>query len=283
MTSQVLESANHSDLVPETIYDLKKLQHQAVEVDAEFHRAIWDLECQFQEKYRAIYEKRDAIVNGELEGIENDRSACDSHDSQAAGNASEDIKGVPDFWLNVLKNSGTYLTLVHENDLPILKYLTNIQVYSKPEPEMSFTLEFLFAANPYFRNQIITKKYFLTCTVDSDSPFDFDGPEIYRSQGCDIDWNESHLDIVKENSFFNFFKTPELSDYETNSQFEELRSLLQMDFEMGLFIKERIIPRAVSYYLKEEYLDIEYDSSSSMDSTDSEEEYETETIGDAKL
>lgn len=41
--------------------------------------------------------------------------------------------------------------------------------------------KFHFSSNKYFENEILTTDYLLQCTVGTDDPFDFDGPEIYKS------------------------------------------------------------------------------------------------------
>lgn len=281
MTSQMLnESDNYTELVCENISALRKLQFEVAETDAELHRAIWDLECRFQERFQEIYKKRDAIVNSKTGAIGS--SGSDSKCPQAADVGAEEAQGIPDFWLNVLKNSGTYLLLVHDDDLPILKYLNDLRVQCRQDPDMSFTLEFHFGENPYFHNEVLTKKYFMSCKVDPDNPFVFDGPEIHRSRGCEINWKGNYAETVEQSSFFNFFETPEMSVPASDDEIDELRTLLQADYEMGLFIKEQIVPKAACYYLKEEFLYEEFETSST-DSTDIEEEYESETIGDAQL
>lgn len=75
--------------------------------------------------------------------------------------------------------------------------------------------------------------------------------------------------VVKNDSFFNFFEPPTESldgeeevvsfDYRLANgalnrlpwQSPEIESLLEADFEMGQYIRERIIPRAVLYYTGE--------------------------------
>lgn len=110
--------------------------------------------------------------------------------------------------------------LVKDDDEAVLQHLNNITVTSKPLPDMSFKLEFHFSPNDYFTNEILTKEYLMKCTPDSDDPFSFDGPEIYKSIGCTINWKEGKdLTIKKEEpqnmaneSFFNFFNPPEVID-----------------------------------------------------------------------
>lgn len=131
----------------------------------------------------------------------------------------EQSKGIPGFWFNVLNcvaqisdtikvflviSFKIYNKFVQEHDEPILKYLTDItsEVHSNPP---GFTLNFYFAENPYFSNELLTKYYELNIDLDKDEPsvqfdfhflfwlvfrFEYDGPTVVKSQGCSIDWNE---------------------------------------------------------------------------------------------
>lgn len=95
-------------------------------------------------------------------------------------------------------------------------------------------MEFHFDKNDYFTNKVLTKQYFLKSQVDEDNPFGFEGPEIYKCKGCNINWEkkmnltvktirkkQKHKErgavrtIVKQvpnDSFFNFFNPPEVPE-----------------------------------------------------------------------
>lgn len=62
---------------------------------------------------------------------------------------------------------------------------------------MSFTLEFIFSPNEFFENDILTKEYFMKCELDAEMPFTFDGPEIYKSKGCEIMWKDGKNLTIK--------------------------------------------------------------------------------------
>lgn len=70
------------------------------------------------------------------------------------------------------------------------QHLEDIRVTIEPLPGMSFTLEFVFSPNEYFDNDVLTKSYIMKCEPEIDTPFTFDGPEIYKSTGCEIRWKE---------------------------------------------------------------------------------------------
>jgi nucleosome assembly protein 1-like 1 len=47
---------------------------------------------------------------------------------------NEQIKGIPDFWLTILKNTSLISDMIQPHDEPILSHLTDIKVYLLDEP-----------------------------------------------------------------------------------------------------------------------------------------------------
>lgn len=153
--------------------------------------------------------------------------------------------GIPNFWMSIFKFVPCFDKLVKDEDEDVLKHLTNIAVTSKPLPDMSFTLEFHFSPNEYFSNQILTKEYLMKCFPDSDEPFSFDGPEIYKSIGCKINWMDGKDLTVKKTdeasatgdsqnmaieSFFNFFNPPEVIEDADDELYEIINVRLYFIF-----------------------------------------------------
>lgn len=157
--------------------------------------------------------------------------------------------------------------MVQQHDEPVLKKLTDIKIIY--DEDLSYTLEFHFAPNDYFKDSVLTKKYFLRCKIDGDEPFDFEGPEIYKCTGCNINWQPGKNITVKtikkkqkhknraavrtvsktvpNDSFFNFFNPPDVPEEESKID-EESQNILATDFEIGHFLRARIIPRAALFY-----------------------------------
>merc|ERR1719433_286070 len=185
----------------------------------------------------------------------------------------KDVKGVPDFWLTIFKNVDLLQEKVQEEDEPVLSKLTDITVTFSETP-MGFTLHFYFAPNDYFTNSVLTKEYEMKCEPSEDDPFGFEGPEIFKCKGCTINWKEPGKDLtvktvkkkqklkskgnvrtitkqVKSDSFFNFFDPPPISDNPDEDIDPETQDLLTADFEIGHYIRDRIIPRAVLYFTGE--------------------------------
>lgn len=196
-----------------------------------------------------------------------DEDDDDDHDDdiEAAGEDNkeeEDPKGIPDFWLTVLKNVDTLTPLIKKYDEPILKLLTDIKVkLSDPGETPSFTLEFHFSPNVYFKNELLTKTYVLKSRLAYFDPHPYRGTAIEYCTGCDIDWNEGKnvtLKTIKKkqkhriwgtirtvtedfpkDSFFNFF-TP----YGINLNGKDGND----DFLLGHNLRTYIIPRSVLFF-----------------------------------
>ena len=46
-----------------------------------------------------------------------------------------------------------------------------------------FSLEFIFEANEYFSNTLLTKEYEMRTEPDVEDPFSYEGPEIIKCKG----------------------------------------------------------------------------------------------------
>ncbi|XP_012219695.1 nucleosome assembly protein 1-like 1 isoform X1 [Linepithema humile] len=215
----------------------------------------------------------------------------------------DDTKGIPDFWLTIFKNVGTLADMVQEHDEPILKHLHDIKVKFLESNPMGFILEFHFTPNEYFSNSVLTKEYIMKCTPEKNDPFSFEGPEIYKCKGCVIDWkkgknvtiktikkNQKHKSrgsmrtvtkTVQNDSFFNFFNPPNVPEDSEADIDEDTQALLTSDFEIGHYIRERIVPRAVLYYTGEglEDEDEDYEDEEDGDDDDDVDEEDEEEEG----
>ena len=147
-------------------------------------------------------------------------------------------RGIPDFWLTVFKNANVTVLnrTVEMIDEPILRSLQDITV-TMPEQNTGFSLHFHFAPNEFFTNSVLTKEYDLRNDFDRRDPLDYDGPEMLRARGCDIDWKpemnpgvkitmkkqklkgnqtgkggtKTILKEERRNTFFSFFQPPPIS------------------------------------------------------------------------
>ncbi|XP_014224525.1 nucleosome assembly protein 1-like 1-B [Trichogramma pretiosum] len=216
------------------------------------------------------------------------------------GTVDENIKGIPDFWLTIFKNVSMLSDMVQEHDEPILKHLYDITVIFLEKDPMGFVLEFHFSPNEYFSNSVLTKEYQMKCAPEENDPFSFEGPEIYKCKGCTIDWkkgknvtvktikkNQKHKSrgsmrtvtkTVQNDSFFNFFSPTPVPDDPDVELDDETQLMLTSDFEIGHYIRERVVPRAVLYFTGEalEDEDDDYDEDEDEDDDDVDDDDEDE-------
>ncbi|XP_041968987.1 nucleosome assembly protein 1-like 1 isoform X2 [Aricia agestis] len=182
------------------------------------------------------------------------------------------VKGIPDFWYTIFKNVSMLCEMMQEHDEPIIKSLQDIKVQMHEDP-IGFTLEFHFAPNDYFSDTILTKEYSMKCKPDEDNPLEFEGPEIYSCKGCEINWKKGKNVTVKTikkkqkhksrgsvrtitksvqaDSFFNFFAPPAMPEDPNSTLASDIQALLTADFEVGHYIRERVVSRAVLLYTGE--------------------------------
>ncbi|XP_055904638.1 nucleosome assembly protein 1-like 1 [Eupeodes corollae] len=297
--------------VQNRVVALKNIQLEQLELEAQFYEEVYSLEKKYHEKYQPLFDKRKEIVAGSVDPPEQTPKWKESEDLEITERVkdislkmkdikpalSEDVEGIPNFWLTIFRNTEILSEMVQEHDEPLLKKLRDIQIKYVEDKEHSYTLEFHFDKNEYFSNPILTKQYFLKAAIEEEYPFSFEGPEIYKCKGCNINWEKGMNLTVKtirkkqkhkergavrtitkqvpNDSFFNFFKPPEIPDDKSEVD-EDSQGILATDFEIGHFLRARIIPKAVLYYTG----DIVDDEDDDGDEYDEEEEEDEEDEGD---
>ncbi|VYS63947.1 unnamed protein product [Arabidopsis thaliana] len=291
--SDVLE--NLTPNVRKRVDALRDIQSQHDELEAKFREERAILEAKYQTLYQPLYVKRYEIVNGttEVELAPEDDTKVDQGEEKTA-----EEKGVPSFWLTALKNNDVISEEVTERDEGALKYLKDIK-WCKIEEPKGFKLEFFFDTNPYFKNTVLTKSYHM---IDEDEPL------LEKAMGTEIDWYPGKCltqKILKKKpkkgskntkpitkledceSFFNFFSPPEVPDEDEDideERAEDLQNLMEQDYDIGSTIREKIIPRAVSWFTGEameaEDFEIDDDEEDDIDEDEDEEDEEDEEDDD---
>jgi len=320
--------------VKRRIKALKKIQNEIINTEAEFYKEVNLLEQKYGPKYTALFEKRKEVVSATREPTdeecdwpsdeedeevkkeeeeaknEEEKLAPDSQqenlkekasleEAKEAGGDSdekktEDVKGIPSFWLTIFKNVDMLSEMVQEHDEPILTHLQDIKVVIHEKDPVGFSLEFHFEANEYFTETVLTKRYEMRYEPDPEDPFQYEGPEIIKCSGCSITWNKGKNVTVKQirkkqkhkgrgqtrvvtkqvqaDSFFNFFNPPTVPEGSESEVDEEVEALLGADFEIGHFIRERVIPRAVLFFTGEAIENDDFDDEENEEGDDDDDD-----------
>lgn len=263
---------------------LKNLQLDYLKLESKFYEEVYQIERKYVELYKPIVEKRAKIITGNTEPTDEESKfqSADEEDEEVneklkqisldfkkgLPKLDDNVNGIPDFWLTVFKSTEVLADMIQTHDEPILKELLDITIVHDTN-DMAYTLEFHFKPNnEYFKESVLTKKYFVRSEIDKEEPFAFEGPEIYKCTGCVINWLPGKNVTVKtikkkqkhkargavrtitkqvpNDSFFNFFNPPTVTD--ESKMDEESQAILATDFEIGHFMRARIIPKAVLYY-----------------------------------
>lgn len=258
--------------VNKRIEELRKLQLEYFIQEVNHYNECHNLELKYVNMSGPIFKMRQEIINGSSEMLKENSS-----DGEKRKNG-----GIPGFWLNVLLNSGIK-KMIEDEDKDVLMHLKDISMKYDASNYGNFILEFHFNSNQYFNNPVLTKEYEVKCCLNPTDPYYFEGPEFVKCTGSIIDWNEGKnvtvKTIMKENetnqtdmievqkqSFFNFFSTSGQLD-QCND--DDVRDFLIYDFEIGKYIKDRIIPRAILYYVREDA-----DMEPNLSSLESEESFD---------
>jgi len=288
--------------VKRRIKALKKLQMEATDLEAKFYEEVYALECKYHKLHSPLYAQRAQITDGKHEPTDTEAefplADTDTEDEERITELNEDgskkvneddeQKGIPSFWITIFQTEEMLCEIFGEDDEVIMESLFDITLaFDEPE-SIGFTLSFHFHPNDHFTNNVLTKHYTMKCVPDKDDPFSFEGPEIYKCEGCKINWKEGKnvtikqvkkkikkgkdkgktvMKEVKAQSFFNFFSPPTIPEDPEAEVDDETQMYLQQDFQIGHFLRERVIPRAVLFYTGEEQ-----DSDDESDDEDEEEE-----------
>ncbi|GAM27974.1 hypothetical protein SAMD00019534_111500 [Acytostelium subglobosum LB1] len=131
---------------------LLKLQERIQELDQQKEKELHLVDMKFQPEFDKLYTKRATFVSGAAEPTEEECAA--EVPVAVEGLTSGDAKGIPSFWFNALVNSGKFESIIGDNDQEVLQYLNDINISNLKE-DQSFTLNFVFATNPYFTNESV--------------------------------------------------------------------------------------------------------------------------------
>ncbi|CAF0988840.1 unnamed protein product [Brachionus calyciflorus] len=242
--------------------------------------------------YKPLKELRREIIIGCHEPIDEE---CKMSKISECGDGLDVSKPLKDelnrereikFWLSVLKRVGLTSQMIEVYDEPILKYLYEIDVDLQDKKPYNFTLRFYFYPNEFFTNEVLTKTYEFKIELDQNDPFVFEAPETVCSKGCKINWKKGKNVTKKSNvldsnedrqlSFFNFFDTNDFENKTRDRLTCDEEAELAIDYEIGYTFKEKVIPRAILYYMGEinDDDDDEEEQSDFDDDNEQDDDYE---------
>jgi nucleosome assembly protein 1-like 1 len=278
LSSLVGQSSGYIESLPtpvrRRVAGLKGVQKEHSKLEAEFQEEVLQLEKKYFAKFTPLYQKRAAIVNGaaepteeEIKAGEEDEEKDDSEVAVKSEQSTEAVTGIPEFWLSAMKNQISLAEMITDRDEAALKHLTDVRMEYLDKP--GFRLIFEFAENEFFSNKTITKTYFYQNESGYGGDFIYD-----HAEGDKIDWkagkdltvrieskkqrnkNTKQTRVVKKTvpteSFFNFFSPPKApTEEDDDDAASDIEERLELDYQLGEDIKEKLIPRAVDWFTGE--------------------------------
>ncbi|CAK9436497.1 uncharacterized protein LODBEIA_P10550 [Lodderomyces beijingensis] len=218
------------------------------------------------------------------DGDEDDEEEEENEEEETEKEESDE-KGVPSFWLTSLENLSTVSETITDRDSEILQHLIDVRMEYLTTP--GFKLIFEFEKNQFFSNQILTKTYHYQAELGYSGDFVYDhadGCEIEwtskeNNPTINIERRKQRNKTTKQTrtiekltpteSFFNFFDPPKPpkpdeeeeeedkenegdkkqgEDDDEEEDDEDLEARLELDYQLGEEIKDRLIPRAVDWF-----------------------------------
>jgi len=207
-----------------------------------------------------------------------------------------------------LKHHDDFAEFITPRDEDALKYLLDVK--TKPlttASDPSFILEFHFSENPYFEDKLLSKTYHLQKN-DAYGDIMFD-----RVEATEIKWkSEKNLTVKKVTkqqggrrggsrgkrggkfpqpskavvveepceSFFNFFAPDAMFGVDEEVDEEDKETFLETDYEMGISVRDQIIPNAVLWFTGEMQEELEDHEEGEYDDDDGEENEDSDSEAD---
>jgi len=256
---------------------IQVLHEERSTIEEQYRKERIELEKKYSDLYAPILEKRHCIVSG--------------IDSETKGETEDEIAvvGVPEFWLEAMKNHPVVAENITEADCRALEHLQDIRVETLPELT-GFKLIFEFGPNECFSNSVLEKAYEIVNMMDGGQPMleNVTGTEIMWKEGNDLCFCEvmkkqrsksGKTKTVKKQqrveSFFHFFTPPTLpfEDQDLDeSEEDRLMHFVDADFELGLEFRDKIVPYALLWFTGEAMGDEDDDDDDYIPGDDEEDD-----------
>ncbi|KAG8933024.1 hypothetical protein FRC03_008643 [Tulasnella sp. 419] len=271
-------------VVRKRVEGLKGVQTQYSKMEIQYRKELMELDKKYLGLYNPLFKRRHEILTGAAEPTDAEVTAGEAQtaiddpeltklaDIPEDTDEKKDIKGIPDFWLTALKNHVGISPLITERDEEALKHLTDIRFEFLEAPKHGYKLSFHFSPNNFFDEEVLTKTY------NYEEELSYSGEPVYgQAEGSEIHWKEN-MDLTKEietrkqrnkntnrtrviqrvktvPSFFRFFSPPappKMEDLATGDvdegELTQTQEQLELDYQIGEDLKDKIIPRAIDYY-----------------------------------
>ncbi|KAF8154909.1 nucleosome assembly protein [Crassisporium funariophilum] len=300
-----------------------ELQNRYKKECLELERKYLELQKPLYERRNDIISGKSAATTEEITAGEQASIKDDEDYTPLPKDTAPSSSGIPEFWLTALRNHVALSELITERDADALKHLVDVRLEYLKEDEAAaasdtkgkpgFKILFVFSPNDFFENEVLEKTYLYQEEVGYSGDFVYD-----RALASKINWKEDK-DLTKEfeikkqrnkntnrtrlvrkahptESFFNFFSPPvpptdeaiENGDIE-EEELAELEERLEVDYQIGEDLKEKIIPRAVDYFtgkaLEYEAMDDEddFEDLDDEDGDDDDDESDEDSESDADV
>ncbi|KAJ6096784.1 hypothetical protein N7486_007530 [Penicillium sp. IBT 16267x] len=258
-------------VVRRRVAGLKGVQKEHSKLEAQFQEEVLELEKKYFAKFTPLYERRATIINGGVEpteaeveaGKEDEEEDEENNDAEEKKEAEgEAMAGIPEFWLSAMKNQISLAEMITERDEEALKQLTDIRMEYLDQP--GFRLIFEFAENEFFTNKTISKTYYYKDESGYGGDFIYD-----HAEGSKIDWKaENDLTLRLESKkqrnknpcrqdqrayrvLLQLLLPPQPPTDDDESVASDIEERLELDYQLGEDIKEKLIPRAIDWFTGE--------------------------------
>lgn len=231
---------------------LQQLQKSRDDLDSSYTRELNALRAKYDALYQPVYDKRAEILT-------------------APNGSDYGTPALPRFWLIAMKNNSTLRSIIEAADEPILAYLKDMKAeFLEPLKQESFKITLFFDKNPYFSNKFLTKQYNMSI-IDGETEALLQGTE-----STTIDWfpdqdvtkqtvsrvqrhkttkeRRTKTEVEEKPSFFRFFTSQQVPSNEslsrmTKQQIAELEMYVEEDYDIGIILRDKIIPESIYWYL----------------------------------
>lgn len=259
--------------VKKRVNGLKGVQAEHAKLEAAFQEEVLALEKKYLQKYQPLYDRRAGIVAGKIEptedeikvGLEDEEEETEpaEEESNTTADSASNVSGIPEFWLTAMRNVTSLSEMITARDEEALKSLADIRMSYLDKP--GFKLTFTFNTNEFFSNTSLTKTYYYQEEAGYGGDFVYD-----HADGEKISWKDAkdltvryeskkqrnkttkQTRIVKRTipveSFFNFFSPPAVPEEDAEDVASDIDERLELDYQVGEDIKEKLIPRAVDWF-----------------------------------